>query len=303
MATLPSVFYGDYSAGSDLSFLLANVPPGSGPDYLFDKVVTTSDAFVKGSGKDEIFHITDGTFVKGGKGYDAVVQSPEGGVLGSLDLHSSVESGVLTGSLDGNISGNKKDNNVVGNDGDNILTGRKGKDVLIGNDGDDTLHGNMGKDTLSGGMGDDTLYGGKGKDKLFGGDDDDVLFGNQGKDKLFGGDGDDELFGQSGKDTLLGGGGDDTLFGGNGRDQLTGGDGEDVFGFLKGQTGVDVIKDFEAGVDKIDLTDFGTSLGKLKFDNDGDDVVVTVDKGGANQVKFKLIGYQSSDIDGSFFQF
>jgi Ca2+-binding RTX toxin-like protein len=299
---LPSVFYGDYASGSDLSFLLANVPPGAGPDYLFDKVVTTSDPFVKGSGKDEIFHINDGTFVKGGKGYDAVVQSPHDGVLGNLKLQHSVESGVLTGDLNGNITGNNQDNNLVGNDGDNILTGKKGDDVLIGNDGNDTLKGNIGNDTLSGGMGDDTLFGGNGRDKLYGGDDNDTLFGNNGKDKLFGGDGNDDLFGQHGKDTLIGGAGDDTLFGGQDKDHLYGGSGEDVFGFLKGEHGVDVIHDFEATVDKIDLTDFHTDFSHLQFQNKGDDVIVTVGSG-KNAVKFKLIGYHASDIDGSFFQF
>ena len=303
MATLPSVFFRDYASGSDLSFLLANVPPGAGPVYLFDKVVNAGDApFVQGGKQDEIFYIKDGTYVKGGKGYDAVVQSPDNGTLGNLNLQHSVESGVLTGNLDGNITGNNKDNNLVGNDGDNILTGKKGDDVLIGNDGHDTLHGNKGNDSLSGGMGDDDLFGGQGKDRLYGGDDNDSLFGNQGKDKLFGGDGDDDLFGQQGKDTLIGGSGDDTLFGGNQRDHLYGGDGTDVFGFLKGETGVDVIHDFQVGVDKIDLSDFHTDFDHLQFHNKGDDVIVTVGHG-KNAVKFKLIGYHSSDIDGSFFQF
>lgn len=287
MATLPSVFYGDYTAGADLSFLLANVPPGEGPDYLFDKVVGPSTAtgeFFKGSNKDEIFYIQNGDYVKGGKGYDAVVQSPHNGVLGELKLQSSVESGVLTGDLDGNIIGNGRDNNLVGNAGDNLLKGKGGNDTLIGDDGDDSLFGGAGKDTLSGGEGNDNLFGGNGKDKLFG----------------FAGD--DDLFGGPGKDTLLGGVGNDTLFGGGGKDRLVGDEGADVFGFLKGQKGIDVIADFEVGIDKIDLTDFSTDFEKLSFKNDGDDVIVTVGKG-SNAVKFKLLGYQASDINGGFFQF
>jgi Ca2+-binding RTX toxin-like protein len=290
MATLPSAFYGDYAAGADLSFLLANVPPGEGPNYLFDKVVgeapipVGTGTFFTGSNKDEIFYIENGDYVKGGKGYDAVVQSAKDGLLGTLNLQSSVESGLLSGDLNGDILGNAKDNNLVGNAGDNFLKGGSGKDVLIGNDGNDTLVGDKGKDILSGGEGNDSLFGGTGRDKLWG----------------FAGD--DDLFGGGGKDSLIGGVGNDTLFGGGGKDRLTGEAGEDVFGFLKDQKGIDVITDFEAGIDKIDLTDFGTDFSKLKFQNDGDDVIVTVGSG-ENAVKFKLLGYQAGDINGSFFQF
>ncbi len=277
MATVPSAFFGEYSSGPDLAFLLANVKPAT----LFEKEFFGSS---DGSKKDDIFYINDGDDAKGGKGYDVVVQSPENGLLGDLKLHKTVEAGVLTGSADGNIFGNDEDNNLVGNDGDNLLKGKDGKDVLIGNDGDDTLIGGDDKDILSGGEGDDTLKG------------------NDGNDQLFGLGGDDKLFGADGKDSLIGGLGNDTLFGGAGKDSLTGGADADVFGFLKGEKGMDVITDFEAGVDKIDLTDFNTDFDKLKFKDSGDDVVVTVGHG-KNAVKFKLLGYQASDIDGNFFQF
>lgn len=313
MATVPSAFYGQYASDADISFLAANVPDGT----VFGKV-----HFGGGTGgkKDEIFYVEHGDKVKGGKGYDAVVQSEKDGVLGPLKLHKSVESGTLTGDLDGNIKGNGGDNNLVGNAGDNVLKGGGGKDVLVGNDGDDTLVGGKGKDVLLGDEGADVLKGGKGNDLLYGGANDDVLKGGKGNDRLFGEDGndtlkggdggdrlfglsgDDKLFGQDGKDTLLGGVGNDTLFGGSGKDILTGDAGADVFGFLKGEKGMDVVTDFQAGVDTIDLSDFHTSFSKLKFENSGDDVVVTVGHG-KSAVKFKLLGYHASDIDGSFFQF
>jgi len=273
MATAPSAFFGQYASGPDLAFLVANTKPNT----LFEKEFFGPSS---GSKKDDIFYIEDGDKAKGGKGYDAVVQSDDG----TLKLDKTTEAGVLSGNSDADIFGTKGSNNLVGNDGDNILKGKDGKDVLIGNDGDDKLIGGSGKDILSGGEGDDILKGGSANDRLFG----------------MGGD--DKLFGADGKDTLIGGTGNDTLFGGAGKDQLTGDDGSDVFGFLKGEKGTDVITDFEAGVDKIDLSDFNTEFGKLKFKDTGGDVVVTVGNG-KSAVKFKLLGFSASDINDGFFQF
>jgi len=288
MATLPSAFYGEHASGADLSFLLAAIPGGKGKNYLFDRVVDADsdpkDELIVGGKKDEIFYVNSGDTVVGGKGYDVVVQSPNGDQMAPLRLNSSVESGVLTGSRAGDIIGNGQANTLVGNDGANELLGNSGGDVLIGDGGDDTLVGGKGNDTLSGGEGHDDLFGGKGNDRLEG------LAG------------DDALFGSSGRDTLIGGPGNDTLFGGSGKDQLVGDDGSDVFGFLRGESGVDVVADFEAGIDRIDLSDFGTDFNSLSFKNDGEDVVVTVGSG-KNAVKFKLLGYQASDLDQSFFQF
>ncbi len=299
MATAPSAFFGTHANNTELSYILSNMK--SGTEF---KTVYDSDDYgsvISGSKKDEIFY-TDGARVNGGKGYDVVVQSEKDGVLSDLKLHKTVESGILTGDKDADIIGTKGDNNLVGNDGDNLLKGGKGNDVLVGNDGDDALVAGKGKDVLFGGTGDDTLKGGTGKDELFGGDGNDTLKGGDGKDLLSGLSGDDELFGQDGKDTLIGGIGNDTLFGGQGADKLTGDEGSDVFGFLKGEKGVDVITDFEAGIDKIDLSAFHTDFDKLKFKDAGDDVVITVGHG-KSAVKFKLLGYHANDIDGSFFQF
>ena len=77
-----------------------------------------------------------------------------------------------------------------------------------------------------------------------------------GNDTLEGGKGDDLLFGQGGNDTLLGGDGNDILFGGMGDDTLTGGAGADQFVWQKGETGHDVIKDFNIGEgDSLNLAD------------------------------------------------
>lgn len=287
MATVPSAFYGSYASGPDLGLILGGVPKNTDFEKLF-KSLNDEDDNIGGPKKqfkgDDVFYVQSGDEVFGGKGFDVVVQYESNGVLGNLKLSKTVESGVLDGSLDGDIKGN---------DADNVLVGNAGANKLIGKDGDDTLVG---------GGGDDRLLGGDGKDSLSGGDGNDLLNGGDQNDSLFGLAGDDQLFGADGKDTLIGGVGNDTLFGGSGKDQLTGGDDADVFGFLKGEKGLDVINDFEAGVDKIDLTDFNTDFDKLKFKDVGDDVIVTVGNG-KNAVKFKLLGYQQSDVDGTFFQF
>lgn len=80
--------------------------------------------------------------------------------------------------------------------------------------------------------------------------------GNAAANQMTGGALDDTLLGMAGNDQLSGGAGDDTLFAGTGYDVLTGGAGEDVFVFTAdGQS--DRIEDFEFGVDRLHLGDWG----------------------------------------------
>ncbi|ORL60432.1 immunoglobulin-like domain-containing protein, partial [Pseudomonas putida] len=93
----------------------------------------------------------------------------------------------------------------------------------------------------------------------------DISGSNDGSDTLLGGDGNDILFGQGGSDflnggkgndILLGGTGNDTLIGGQGNDVLVGGGGADIFMWKAGDTGHDVIKDFNRDQgDRLDLRD------------------------------------------------
>jgi Ca2+-binding RTX toxin-like protein len=87
-----------------------------------------------------------------------------------------------------------------------------------------------------------------------GGDGADRITGNAAANRLAGGAGNDTLFGGNANDTLGGGEGADTLDGGPGRDTLTGGLGGDVFRFSAPPgAGVDVVKDFLPGVDRLAL--------------------------------------------------
>ena len=128
------------------------------------------------------------------------------------------------------FTGTKKNDTLLGGDGDDILFGLEGDDYLHGGDGFDILYGGDGNDTLSkyltagdgifvGGSGNDKIWGGEGNDQIDGGDDDDSwLEGYAGNDTIRGGTGNDKLFGDAGNDILDGGTGADQMFGGEGND-------------------------------------------------------------------------------------
>ncbi|GAB3386577.1 M10 family metallopeptidase C-terminal domain-containing protein [Azotobacter armeniacus] len=97
-----------------------------------------------------------------------------------------------------------------------------------------------------------------------------VIEGTAGDDRLTGTLAGDLLLGGSGADRLDGAAGDDILIGGAGRDKLTGGEGADLFRFTAvsdsyytaSSNVTDLIVDFDAGKDRIDLAGLGfTGLG------------------------------------------
>ena len=100
-----------------------------------------------------------------------------------------------------------------------------------------------------------TLAGTSGDDRIVGRDGNEHILGHAGDDELKGGEGDDLLEGGAGADRLHGGGGGDILVGGAGADILIVWAGADTFVFRPG-SGKDVVKDFETGIDKVDLSAF-----------------------------------------------
>lgn len=127
----------------------------------------------------------------------------------------------------------------------------------IGSFLNDTMNGTSEEDILNGFWGNDTLNGLAGND---------ILYGDLGNDKLFGGAGADRLYGDSGDDQLDGGEGNDLIVGGSGKDTMIGGNGSDVFVFNVASesstlaTSRDVIRDFQSGIDKIDLSAIDANL-------------------------------------------
>ncbi|MEL6553932.1 MAG: calcium-binding protein [Cyanobacteria bacterium J06621_11] len=98
------------------------------------------------------------------------------------------------------------------------------------------------------------IRGRNGKDRLVGTKNSDIILGRDGSDTLIGNSGNDLLLGERGRDKILGGAGDDIINGGKGSDQLRGGSGQDTFVYQRLQHGKDIISDFQASQDKIDLS-------------------------------------------------
>lgn len=100
--------------------------------------------------------------------------------------------------------------------------------------------------------------GGSNANHMHGNDANNVLQGMAGDDRLWGKGGDDLILGGAGNDQIRGDAGDDRIDGGAGQDKLFGGAGADVFIFTSAsdtsRTKSDKIRDFETGIDKIDLS-------------------------------------------------
>jgi serralysin len=126
----------------------------------------------------------------------------------------------------------------------------------ISGTGDDRIEGNDAANRLAGGAGDDTIWGAIGGDTLVGGLGHDRLAGDLGPDRLAGRDGNDVLDGGDGTDRLRGGRGIDWITGGPGTDRMRGGADNDTFVFRRGD-GADVIADWQAGGDRLDLRTWG----------------------------------------------
>ncbi len=111
---------------------------------------------------------------------------------------------------------------------------------------------------------------------VFAGGESDVITSGKGNDFLVGGAGNDDLEGGGGQDNLFGGEGDDILNGGLGYDLLSGGEGSDQFVLdtkIKSATDLNVIADFESGIDEIVLS--GTIFKSLLRVNDLNDAIVS----------------------------
>ncbi|MFQ6552821.1 calcium-binding protein [Aestuariibius insulae] len=288
---------------------------GSGNDTLAGGSGT--DLMWGGSGSDKIWGGHDNDRAWGGDGDDEI-----GGGRGNDELWGGAGRDKIWGEEgDDHLGGGDDDDRLgggMGNDvlsggaGNDVISGGDGRDVLIGNEGSDELWAGSGDDRVSSGWGNDTVGAGSGNDTVWGGRGRDTIWGDGGNDIIDGGSDDDVLSGGDGNDILTGGTGNDTITGGNGRDIITGGRGadilqdwedtgaRDIFTFASGDTGTtnatrDVIKGFDSGIDKIDLTDFGglayqeeafsaNGSGEVRFDGD----YVLIDENGDGRVDAEI---------------
>ncbi|WP_338549103.1 calcium-binding protein [Roseovarius phycicola] len=149
--------------------------------------------------------------------------------------------------------------------------GTNDADNLVGTDGADNIHGNRGNDLVTAGDGDDFVFGDGGNDILFGGGGNDYLEGGWGRDVLDGGDDNDVLVSTGGIDVMIGG------------------DGADTFGF-QGKSKGGTIVDWEAGVDRIDLS-------RLDEVDDFEDITITQTSDTAATITFVNDKCQEATVD------
>ena len=245
------------------------------------------DTIYGGSGNDKIWGGEDNDFIDSGSGNDTVdgesgddtIWAWQGNdTLYGGDGNDNIDAGqdhdlVYGGSGNDTIYGDRNDwtnrgngnDSLYGESGNDYIDGGEGNDYIDGGTENDTLIGFWGNDTLLGGSGNDTLDGGDNNDRLFGGDGDDRLIGWHGDDYLEGGSGHDFIDGGIGNDTIRGESGNDTISGGGGNDVIEGGSGNDTFQIRN--NGVSHIKDFQTGLDKLELVPEIDNYYKVVFSN------------------------------------
>ncbi|HEY0326155.1 MAG TPA: M10 family metallopeptidase C-terminal domain-containing protein, partial [Allosphingosinicella sp.] len=191
--------------------------------------------------------------------------------------------GIAYGAVIENAIGGHGHDSIIGNSVDNILRGNAGNDIIGAGAGHDLLDGGTGNDTMMGGIGNDTFIVGEAGDivtELTGEGTDTVksaidytlvanvenLVLTHGALKGTGNELDNVITGNDLGNLLKGEAGNDTLIGGDGIDYLVGGAGADIFvaeitgekvASRMGYHSLDLILDFEKGVDKIDVSDLG----------------------------------------------
>lgn len=218
-----------------------------GNDFLSGNA--DGDLIFGGSGIDILF---------GGQGDDTVSGETEpdniAGEAGNDFLFGNAGNDFLAGGEgDDSLFAGQGDDTVMGDSENDLLFGDLGNDVLFANQGDDTVYGNGGADVLFGGQGNDTMFGGIENDFVAGNLGDDSLFGDLGDDTVGGGQGSDTLQGGEGQDLIIGGDGNDRLLGDLGNDTLTGELGGDVFVIIEDIGSADIITDYRANEDFLQL--------------------------------------------------
>ncbi|WP_050531880.1 calcium-binding protein [Pseudaestuariivita atlantica] len=274
---------------------------------------------------------------------DTSIQPPMGPTPGNDDLQGTPQNDVVD-LLDGNdrFDALAGDDSVLGNTGDDFIFGGSGIDTLEGGDGDDTLDGGAGGDVLDGGDGYDIAdYGSATRSVRVDLQNPNISFNDaagdsfisieeyrthDGIDQLRGDAGDnifrtggvsDRLYGRAGDDMLFGEAGADAFYGGLGADIMTGGSDagrrDRYIYFNASESGVgtgnrDVITDYVAGEDRIELSRIDADLtqgfkqrfdfigdaafsgtgGELRFEQQGGITLVQADRDGDGMADFEI---------------
>ena len=287
-----------------------------------------------GGGEDEADGGGGNNVILGGSGDDTLTSS------GDFDIvmgGAGDDTITVTGGSGGVFMGGTGDDTITGGAGVDVLMGDEGDDTLSGGGGDDALMGGSGNDILTGGTGADTFWFWEGhghdiitdfdtsRDKM-----DLVLFstsiswdelstkfqeGNEGStviDLSEWGGGTITLQGVSPSQLtadmfrlhVTGGAGDDRIYGTRDDDTMTGGGGADTFVFDQ-RSGDDTITDFDTADDRIDLTQFETSItwtelsAEISATQDGSGTVIDLSEWGGGTVT--LEGVAPGDLTADMF--
>lgn len=151
-----------------------------------------------------------------------------------------------------NLTGNFTSQTVIGNYGNNVISGGYGTDTLIGLKGDDTyiVYDSNTQVIENAGEGTDVVLVGVNYTLAPGASVEQLIVQDRSSTtgfRLGGNEVSQLIAGGQGADTINGGGGIDTLIGGGGADHF-------VFSTPLGNGNVDILADFQPGVDKIDLS-------------------------------------------------
>ena len=133
---------------------------------------------------------------------------------------------------------------------------------------------------------------------------DDNIFGGGFNDLVRAGDGADTILGNGGNDRLYGDGGNDIIVGGTGTDNLFGGLGSDTFVIQAVGNGLDIVNDFQNGVDLIGLSTAhsgGLSFSSLTFTSFGTSGASTSIRAGGTEI-MRLINVAPALINNADFQ-
>jgi Ca2+-binding RTX toxin-like protein len=229
--------------------------PTSAADYV--KVSGVRGSLDTGNGDDVIITTTGYHEIDGGAGNDSIT----------------------LGTGNDNINGGAGNDNITLGTGGGSVSGGSGNDKIISSVGDyqgSSIDGGAGTDTIDFGLlqtgvsinltngliqasTTDIITKISGVENVIGSNQNDTITGGKTGNNIDGGAGNDWIISNAGDDVVNGGTGNDSLDGGAGYDKLTGGVGIDVFEFLtikdlgKTTSKLDVITDFTAGEDKIQL--------------------------------------------------
>ena len=278
----------------DGGLLVDTLIGGKGDDtYLVDE---TKDVVTETTGKDS--------------GNDTVISTAAAYTLGVYVENLTLDTGSISG------TGNTLNNILTGNDGDNTLNGAGGADTMNGGLGNDTYVYD-GKDAIDDAGGFDVVQAaiaidltlptpalediegvrltGTGALSATGDENANLLIGNAGANKLTGNQGADTIEGAGGNDTINGGGGDDKITGGAGADRIDVADGNDTVFYTSKLDGKDIIDNFSAGQDVLDLDALFDSLSVAS--DLRDDRVALADKGVSVEVRVDADGKASNGAE------